>query len=204
MTSIGDLPTWFVDDIAFAWKAEPESWEGSGETLSITGGPKTDLFYAPDGGYESHNVPLLAGTVGGDFQFSARVTVEHRATFDAGCLMLWGGDRLWGKLAFERSVDGLARVVTVITRTFSDDCDSFVVPGGHVWLRISRIGRSFAFHASLDGSAWTFVRNFTLDLPGDDVAVGFSAQSPTGDRCTALFDDLHLTPSTLPDLRNGS
>jgi uncharacterized protein len=198
MTTIGTLP------LSFSWTVEPESWESSGETLSITGGPKTDLFYAPDGGYESHNVPLLAGTVGGDFQFSARVSVEHRATFDAGSLMLWAGDRLWGKLAFERSVDVLARVVSVITRGFSDDCDSFVVPGGQVWLRISRLGSAFAFHASLDGATWTFVRNFTLDLPDGDVAIGFSAQSPTGDRCTALFDEIRFTPATLADLRDGS
>jgi regulation of enolase protein 1 (concanavalin A-like superfamily) len=198
MTTISALP------ISFEWAVEPASREAVGDTLTITGGPETDLFIAPDGGYQSHDAPRLLGTVSGDFQFSARVGVEHRATYDAGALLLWADDRHWVKLAFELSVDGLARVVSVVTRGLSDDCDSFVLPGGHVWLRISRIGPAFALHASVEGGAWTFVRNFGLDLPAGDVAIGFSAQSPTGQGCTAVFDEIRFVTDTLADLRDGS
>src|SRR3954447_15510291 len=151
MLTIDALPT------PLEWVADPADWKATDGGLTITCGPKTDLFVFPGGGYEADNVPKLLCRVSGDFQFSARVTVEHQATYDAGALLLWADDRHWTKHAFELSVDGKARVVSVVTRGLSDDCDSFVVPGTHVWLRISRIGAMFALHASVDGTVWTFV-----------------------------------------------
>ncbi|GAB3891116.1 DUF1349 domain-containing protein [Kibdelosporangium lantanae] len=186
------------------WAVDPADWKAVDGGLTMTCGPKTDLFAFPGGGYEADNVPKLLCGVSGDFQFSARVTVEHQATFDAGALLLWADDRHWTKLAFELSVDGMARVVSVVTRGLSDDCDSFVVAGTHVWLRISRIGTMFALHASVDGTAWTFVRQFSLDLGTEDVAIGFSVQSPTGEKCTAGFDDIRFAARTLAELRDGS
>jgi hypothetical protein len=198
MTTISALP------FSLDWAVAPASWGADGDTLTITGGPDTDLFVAPDGGPETDNAPRLLGGVSGDFQFSARVTVEHRATFDAGALLLFADERHWVKLAFERGVDGLARVVSVVTRGLSDDCDSSVVTGDHVWLRISRVGASYALHASPDGVRWAFVRNFSLDLPAGGVAIGFSAQSPMGRECTAVFADIRFAATTLADLRDGS
>ena len=67
-------------------------------------------------------------------------------------------------------------VVSVVTRGVSDDCNSFVVDGTSVWLRIARIGGAFAFHASTDGVGWSFVRYFALATAGEP-SVGFAAQS---------------------------
>jgi regulation of enolase protein 1 (concanavalin A-like superfamily) len=198
MTTISSLP------FALDWALEPQAWDVAGDKLTITSPPRTDLFVDPGGGQESRNMPRLAGSVRGDFQFSARVTAGHKATFDAGALLLWADDDRWAKLAFELSADGLARVVSVVTRGLSDDCDSFVVLDGHIWLRISRIGPMFALHASTDGTEWTFVRQFALGQLTADVAVGFSAQSPTGEGCTATFDDIRFTPDPPADLRDGS
>jgi hypothetical protein len=69
-------------------------------------------------------------------------------------------------------------------------------------LRIARIGAAYAFHASTDGERWEFVRHFTLDT-GRPVRVGFAAQSPTGEGCTATFDRLTYRPDRLGDLRDG-
>ncbi len=70
----------------------------------------------------------------------------------------------------------------MVTRGHSDDCNSFTVDGDSVWLRVSRTGRAFAFHASLDGERWTFVRLFTLGEEEESGAalVGFLVQAPTG------------------------
>ena len=54
-------------------------------------------------------------------------------------------------------------VVSVVTRGVSDDCNSFVVDGASVWLRVARVGSAFAFHASTDGSNWSFIRHFALE-----------------------------------------
>jgi hypothetical protein len=65
------------------------------------------------------------------------------------------------------------------------------------------MGPAIAFHASTDGSEWRLVRHFTLGTD-EAVAVGFEAQSPTGDGCEVRFDDVRFEPRTLRELRDGS
>jgi regulation of enolase protein 1 (concanavalin A-like superfamily) len=74
-----------------------------------------------------------------------------------------------------------------------------------VWLRISRTEPSYALHASTDGSRWQFVRHFRLgELPGATIQIGLSVQSPTGEGCTARFEEIRFGPTRLAELRDGS
>ena len=93
-------------------------------------------------------------------------------------------------------------VVSVVTRGESDDCNSMPVEGGAAWLRVSRLARAFAFHRSTDGEHWDMVRYFGLGNP-ESVEVGFLAQSPTGDGCTATFEDVAFSREELADVRSG-
>jgi len=73
-----------------------------------------------------------------------------------------------------------------------------------VWLRVSRIDRVYAYHASTDGLTWQLVRVFRL---GDDTTghrIGFEAQSPTGAGCTVPSDHITFTTQRLNELRDGS
>jgi hypothetical protein len=79
-----------------------------------------------------------------------------------------------------------------------------VVDGRTAWLRVSRIDHAFAYHASLDGKTWQMVRFFAIDGTSTPAAIGFEAQSPTGDGCTVTFDDICFTRQRLVDLRDGS
>jgi uncharacterized protein len=186
------------------WETSPVSWNIVDEAaLTITAGARTDLFVDPQGDAETLNAPRLLADVTGDFLLSARVTVGFAATFDAGVLLLYAGERTWAKLCFEYSPQRQPMVVSVVTRGVSDDCNSFVVEGDQVWLRIARVGRAFAFHASTDGTFWHFVRHFALDA-AETLAAGFSAQSPTGEACTATFDAVRYVPERLHDLRSGA
>jgi regulation of enolase protein 1 (concanavalin A-like superfamily) len=186
------------------WLRDPLRWHGGdGGSLTIVAGGRTDLFVDPGGGSEALNAPGLVGLPGGDFQLSARVTVELAATFDAGVLLLHAHDRAWAKLCLERSPQGRPTVVSVVTRGVSDDCNSMEVDGPQVWLRVARQGGAFAFHASTDGAFWQLVRYFAL-AEADRAAVGFLAQSPTGDGCSATFDQIRFVPRRLAELRDGS
>ena len=98
--------------------------------------------------------------------------------YDAGVLLLHAAERDWAKLCFEYSPQLKPTAVTVVTRGTSDDCNSFEVDGSTLWLRITRSGAAWAFHASTDGAWWRLLRYFTLGL--ELVRVGFLAQSPTG------------------------
>jgi regulation of enolase protein 1 (concanavalin A-like superfamily) len=182
-------------------------WSWQDGVLTGRAGPRQDRFVPPTGealGTVS-DAPRLLGAPDGDFQLIARVTVGFRAAFDAGVLYVHVGDRAWAKLCLEYSPD-VATVCTVVTRGHSDDANSFTVDGDSVWLRVSRSGRAFAFHASRDGERWTFVRLFTLGEEQETGAalVGFMAQSPVGEGCAVTFDHIAFRAGWPDDLRDGS
>jgi hypothetical protein len=187
----------------FRWLRPPAAKDVTARLVSVTAGPNTDWFIDPGSGKVTMNAPALAAELEGDFMLSARVEADLASTFDAGALVLWKGERVWAKLAYELSPDRQPMVVSVVTRGESDDCNSMPVAGGATWLRISGIGRAYAFHASVDGSRWQLVRHFCLgDAPG--VEVGFEAQSPLGQGCSARFSDVRYLATALADLRNGA
>jgi regulation of enolase protein 1 (concanavalin A-like superfamily) len=168
-------------------------------------------FYVNPGGPDSTDAAsmlnaatLLGGPPPGDFQFSARITVDFRSPYDAGVLLLWIDEQHWGKLCFEFSPAGEPMVVSVVTRGVSDDANAFVVPARTVWLRVSRIDRVWAYHASTDGSIWQMIRIFSLTDSANGHRIGLEAQSPTGDGCTVTFSEIRYVPERLADLRDGS
>jgi regulation of enolase protein 1 (concanavalin A-like superfamily) len=147
---------------------------------------------------------LLGVPPAGDFQFSARVSVDFRSHYDAGVLLLWIDEQHWGKFCFEFSPAAKPMVVSVVTRGVSDDANAFTVAERSVWLRVSRVDQVYAYHASTDGETWDLVRVFSLGEALGEHRPGFEAQSPTGDGCTVTFDDIRFTRQRLADLRNGS
>jgi regulation of enolase protein 1 (concanavalin A-like superfamily) len=186
------------------WGASPVRWHtDNGAYLRIESGPKTDLFVDPGGDVVNLSAPRLTGPPPeGDLQLSARVSVDFAATYDAGVLLVWADETRWAKLCFERSPDRAPMIVSVVTRRCSDDANAFVVTGHTVWLRVSRLGRAYAFHASTDGLTWSLIRYF--DLGTESAQLGFESQSPTGDGCVATFENISFVGKRLTDLRNGT
>ncbi|WP_328316833.1 DUF1349 domain-containing protein [Streptomyces sp. NBC_00388] len=183
-------------------------WAYREGVLSVRAGAHQDLFVPPagDSPEPASDAPRLVGTPPpGDFQLIARVAVGFAGAGDAGALYLETGEREWAKLCFELSPD-TPTVCSVVTRGYSDDVNSSVVEGGSVWLRISRTGKAFAFHASADGERWTFVRVFAL---GDAAAaararIGFLAQCPATDGCAVTFDSVRYRDHAPAGMRDGS
>jgi regulation of enolase protein 1 (concanavalin A-like superfamily) len=173
--------------------------------LALTGGAKSDLFIDPAGEEGARpDAGRLTGLPGDrDFTLAARVSVQFGNVFDAGVLLLYLSERRWAKLCYELSSQRRPTVVSVVTRGTSDDSNSFETGGGPLWLRITRAGRAWAFHASEDGAWWRMVRYFTLG-EASGARVGFLAQSPQGPGCTAVFDNITYTPGAATDLRDGS
>ncbi|WP_433127743.1 DUF1349 domain-containing protein [Micromonospora sp. CA-240977] len=178
--------------------------------VTVAAQPRTDIFIDPSGGGVDAAPVLNAATLlgdlppEGDFQFSARVSVAFAATFDAGVLLLWRDERCWGKLCFEFSPEGEPMIVSVICRGVADDANAFVVADRSVWLRVSRAGRVYAYHASVDGRTWQLIRVFSFDGETSGDRIGFAGQSPTGDGCGVTFDEVSFRPERLADLRDGS
>jgi hypothetical protein len=211
--------TWNVPSLPFALSPSDEKAWTIGESrtaITATAAPHSDIFIDPStagsaGSGEALNAEsmlnaatLLGIPPQGDFQFSARVSVEFASTYDAGALLVWFDERHWGKLCFEFSPQDEPMIVSVVARGVADDANAFVVSGRQVWLRVSRIDHAFAYHASLDGQVWRLIRFFAIEGPTTHAALGFEAQSPTGDGCCVTFDDLHFSSERLGELRDGS
>ena len=173
--------------------------------LTLTGGAKSDLFIDPAGEEGARpDAGRLTGLPGDrDFTLTARVSVRFANVFDAGVLLLYLSERRWAKLCYELSPQNRPTAVTVVTRGTSDDSNSFETAGGPLWLRITRSGRAWAFHASEDGAWWRMLRYFTLG-EASGARVGFLAQSPTGPGCIAVFDEIAYKPGAPADLRDGT
>lgn len=178
--------------------------QDGGDTLVLRAAERTDWSNDALGAATQHGATALAFPAPASFCLSARAAVtSERTTFDAAALALWGDSDHWAKLCFEYSPQGQAMVVSVVTNGYSDDCNSTVIPEPSVFLRVTRVGAAWAFHASSDGIEWNFVRLFRLDFSGP-ISVGFLAQAPFGTTCEAVFDRIVYTSEIPADLRNGS
>ena len=188
----------------FQWKNQPmRSKVGPNGSLTILAGEHTDWFSDPGGDDPRDSAPsALFVPPDPTFIFSAKVTVSFVTTFDAGALQLRASDERWAKLCFEYSPQQQPMVVSVVTRGKSDDCNSVPIEGQEVYLRMALTPQTIAFHYSEDGEYWHFVRHFTLGKL-ENLRVGFSAQSPMGQQCEAVFSHIQYRAGTLKDLRSG-
>lgn len=207
-----DRDALLLDEVPFPLSPNEDwSWQHDGPSVTVTAKPHSDFFIDPsggDGGVAAESlmnaVAVLGEPPAGDFTLSARVGVDFRDTFDAGTLFLWADETHWAKLCFEFSPDRTPMVVSVVTRGLSDDANGFDVDGREVWLRVARQSGVWAFHASVDGERWSFVRAFSFGPLSSAVRVGLEVQSPTGEGCDVVFSDVAFRSVTLADLRDGS
>jgi hypothetical protein len=183
----------------FEWMNTPAGWQSTATELTIESGAETDWYISPvDGGVHA-NAPLLLFRPTGDFVLTARVTLDIRAQWDAGCLMVYADDSTWAKFALEISAYQEPTIVTVVTRGVSDDCNSTPIAGNSAHLRVARIGAAIIFYAALDGRTWKLVRAFTLGMPAD-LRVGFGSQSPIGQGGSAKFSAIAFERRTVSDI----
>jgi regulation of enolase protein 1 (concanavalin A-like superfamily) len=193
---------------ALAWEGdvEPPSWQVTDTGLEATAAPKSDWYvYAPDPASwaPTNGARLLGIPPEGDWQLSARITVDFNGTYDAGTLFVLADDAHWSKLCFEYSPDRQGMVVSVVTRGTSDDANGWNIEGDTVWLRVTRLGQGFVFHASSDGTRWEFARSFAFGVDAP-IKAGFGVQAPEGEGCKVTFGEIAFKQETLSDLRDGS
>ncbi len=187
-----------------SWKHQPVDWQvGPGPQLSVTAGEHTNWFIDPGGKRADDSAPAaLFVPPDESFLLNAKVSVEFASPFDAGALQLRVRGDLWAKLCFEFSPKGEPMIVSVVTRGLSDDCNSAVIDGTEVYLRLAQTPKTTAFHYSRDGRYWHMVRYFTLgELTS--LQAGFSSQSPRGRGCRTVFSEIRYIPGSLTDHRSG-
>lgn len=178
-----------------------------GDEVVIYAPAKTDWFNnpVPENGLLNApvaNAPFFYTEVTGDFVFRAKVRPNFKSVYDACALMVIQDEKLWTKVAFEKSDFGTTAAVCVVTNGVSDDANGCNIAQDEVWLQIVRVGDVFCTHYSLDGERFDMVRLFHLPVE-KTVKVGIEAQSPAGDGGLRFYSEISLENRTVRNLRAG-
>lgn len=183
------------------WENKPLSYAVKGNTLTINAGAKTDMFRDPNVTYNTDNAPKLLFKTTEDFVLISKIEHAFTSKWDGGALVIKADSLNWVKFCFEKDYTGTRRIVSVVTKDISDDCNSVAMNSNTAWFKIAKAGNVITLYTSSDGSKWLLVRHFQFHPR--EIQVGFLAQSPTGNSCRVLFSGIKYVSKTIKDPYTG-
>jgi uncharacterized protein len=181
-----------------SWENTPVSYEIKKHGLTIVAGEKTDMFRDPQATYNTDNAPKLLFQPDSNFVLTASVQHKFESKWDAGALVIKADEKTWIKFAFEKDYKENHRVVSVVTKDISDDCNSIATNSDKLYYKIAKAGKVVTLYCSEDGVDWFLVRHLQFES-SNPVKVGFLAQSPTGKVCRVSFGDIRYEAKKIKD-----
>ncbi len=180
------------------WDIKPVTYSIKGNELFISAGEKTDMFRDPNVTYNTDNAPKLMFMPDDDFVLVT--SIEHRFVnkWDGGAIVLKSDSLNWVKFCFEKDYTGARRVVSVVTKDISDDCNSVEIKSDKVFYKIAKAGNVITLYYSETGAKWFLVRHLQFDAR-KGYTVGFLAQSPTGKKCDVTFANIKYEAKKIKD-----
>ncbi len=180
---------------------QPTSYIATDTLVEISAKGKTNLFNNPNGSYYVQDAPMLLFKPGGDFTLSAKVTGKLKSIYDVAALVVYQNKDMWAKLCFENSVGKIPTIVSVVTRNYSDDCNSMST-GSSAYLAIMKKGNEYSlFYAPDKTSDWKMIRHFHMETK-DAVKAGFAVHGSRGNGFTAQFSEIKYMDKALEDMRD--
>jgi regulation of enolase protein 1 (concanavalin A-like superfamily) len=180
------------------WENMPKSFTAQGNSLVITAGEKTDMFRDPNVTYNTDNAPKLMFRPDDDFVLTVSVEHAFENKWDGGAIVLKQDSLHWIKFCYEKDYTGARRVVSVVTKDISDDCNSVSFTGNRTWFKMAKAGKVITLYCGENGRDWFLVRHLQFETrPGFEV--GFLAQSPTGKQCTVTFSEIRYEARKIKD-----
>jgi uncharacterized protein len=180
------------------WENKPVSYTIVNNELTIVAGEKTDMFRDPNVTYNTDNAAKLLFKADEDFVLSASIEHSFANKWDGGAMIIKSDSLNWVKFCFEKDYTGARRVVSVVTKNISDDCNSVEINSDKVFYKIAKAGNVITLYYSTEGTKWFLVRHLQFDAkPGFNV--GFLAQSPTGTRCEVKFSNIKYEKKKIKD-----
>jgi uncharacterized protein len=171
-------------------------------TLSLTAFKGSDLFVGTDGTSLADTAPRVLFQPKGDFIFSAKVHADFQSLYDGGALLVYGDAEHWAKFLFETERPGEFTVTSTVARPGSDNSSHTLEKTKSIYLKIAHTKDMFVFYTSEDGAKWKYARHFDLKTT-TPIKIGFSSQSPLGDKFTATFSDIKYREATFKDFWQG-
>ena len=176
-----------------SWTNKAISYKTNPESIFIEAGEKTDMFRDPNVTYNTDNAPRLSFTADLNFVLTAEIHHDFISKWDGGAIVLEADKMNWIKFCFEKDYTGMHRVVSVVTKDISDDCNSVAIAGNDVYYKIAKANNVITLYYSADGKKWFLIRHLQFNT-SKPIKLGFMAQSPTGKNCKVTFS--HITYST--------
>jgi uncharacterized protein len=180
------------------WENQANSFVMKGNNLTIEAGEKTDMFRDPNVTYNTDNAPKLLFKADENFVLSASIEHSFVSKWDGGAIVIKSDSLNWVKFCFEKDYTGSRRVVSVVTKNISDDCNSVEINSNKVFYKVAKADNVITLYYSEDAVKWFLVRHFQFDA-GSSFTVGFLAQSPTGKNCTVKFSDIQYSSKKIKD-----
>jgi regulation of enolase protein 1 (concanavalin A-like superfamily) len=180
------------------WENTPSGFSIHGDQLIIVAGAKTDMFRDPNVTYNTDNAPKLLFEA--DDNFVLTVAIEHAFTnkWDGGAVVVKQDSLNWIKFCFEKDYTGAKRVVSVVTKNISDDCNSIEMNAKRVFYKVAKADNVITLYCSVDGLKWYLIRHLQFETR-KGFKVGFLAQSPTGERCEVKFSNITYQVKKIKD-----
>lgn len=180
------------------WENKPNKYQFNKSSITIYSGGKTDMFRDPNVSYNTDNAPKLLFKADTNFIFSAAIEHAFKSKWDGGALVIKSDSLNWIKTCFEKDYTGARRIVTVVTKGISDDCNSVELHSNKVYFKIAKADNVITIYYSENGLKWFLIRHFTFDAIGD-LKIGFLAQSPTGKDCKVTFSNINYKKKKIKD-----
>lgn len=180
------------------WENKPLSYSLVNNGVKIVAGAKTDMFRDPNVTYNTDNAPKLLFTPDSDFIFSTGIQHSFTSKWDGGAIVIIEDSLNWIKFCFEKDYTGTRRVVSVVTKDISDDCNSVAIAGNLVYYKVAKADNVITLYYSLDNKKWFLVRHLQFNNK-KSLKIGLLAQSPTGKQCTVQFSNIRYQAMKISD-----
>lgn len=184
------------------WSNKPISHSVNANSLTIVAGEKTDMFRDPNVSYNTDNAPKLLFQPADNFVLTASIQHSFLNKWDGGAIVLIEDSLNWIKFCFEKDYTGAKRVVSVVTKNISDDCNSLQIANNKVFYKIAKADNVITLYASTDGKKWLLIRHLQFNN-SKPLKLGFLAQSPTGKKCQVVFSNISYKEKKIVDPYTG-
>jgi len=180
------------------WENQTDKFLIKNNSITIEAGEKTDMFRDPNVAYNTDNAPKLLFKADENFILSASIEHSFTSKWDGGAIVIKSDSLNWVKFCFEKDYTGARRVVSVVTKNISDDCNSIEINSNKVFYKVAKADNVITLYYSADGLKWFLIRHFQFDIQSS-FTVGFLAQSPTGKKCSVKFSDIKYLNKKIKD-----
>jgi len=170
------------------WYNEPAEWSDTDDRLTVAVEGDTDFWRHTLHDFVADDAHFYFREVSGDFTATVKLVGDYSAQYDQAGLMVREDETTWLKCGVEL-LDGVQQAGAVITRDVSDWS---VLPlesdPASVWIRVERIGSAVEVSYSLDGEAFTLLRQGYLS-DAETLQVGPMAAAPQGNGFEVVFEE---------------